>query len=140
MFPVPYIILAALILWKEFALWYYHRVMPPLLRAAMVVPGVMLAIAYVIFQFGEAYIPMEFRSAVARDILFVFFLWNGVFVYFTREQQAKVLERFWGALHRGGYLVLGRSEKMAASLVGRFELVNGRERIYKKPYNAERRF
>lgn len=70
------------------------------------------------------------------DVIFC----RNVFIYFTREQQAKVLEGFWTALHRGGYLVLGRSEKMAASLVQRFELVNGRERIYKKPYNAEREF
>lgn len=89
MVPIPYIILAALILWKEFALWYYHRVMPPLLRAAMVVPGVALSIAYVIFQFGEGYLPVAFRAAVSHDILFVFFLWNGIFVYFTRDQHRR---------------------------------------------------
>jgi chemotaxis methyl-accepting protein methylase len=63
-------------------------------------------------------------------------LCRNVFIYFTREQQAKTLERFWSALHRGGYLVLGRSEKMAPAIVGRFELVSGRERVYRKPYNG----
>jgi chemotaxis methyl-accepting protein methylase len=63
---------------------------------------------------------------------------RNVFIYFTREQQARVLERFWSALHKGGYLVLGRSEKMAQSLVGRFDLVSGRERVYRKPYNSDR--
>lgn len=61
---------------------------------------------------------------------------RNVFIYFTREQQARVLESFWSVLHRGGYLVLGRSEKMAPSVAGRFELVSGRERVYRKPYNG----
>jgi len=56
-----------------------------------------------------------------------------VFIYFSREQQAQVLEHFWGALARGGFLVLGRSEKLSASVSDKFELYNGRERIYRKP-------
>lgn len=66
-------------------------------------------------------------------------LCRNVFIYFTREQQAKILERFLSALHRGGYLVLGRSEKMAPAVAGRFELVSGRERVYRKPYNGATR-
>ncbi|HEY3316928.1 MAG TPA: protein-glutamate O-methyltransferase CheR [Coriobacteriia bacterium] len=63
-------------------------------------------------------------------------LCRNVFIYFTREQQARVLESFWRVLYRGGYLVLGRSEKMAPALAARFELVSGRERVYRKPYNG----
>lgn len=63
-------------------------------------------------------------------------LCRNVFIYFTREQQAKILESFWSVLHRGGYLVLGRSEKMAPAVADRFELVSGRERVYRKPYNG----
>ena len=63
------------------------------------------------------------------DIIFC----RNVFIYFTREQQARVMERFWSALHRGGYLVLGRSEKLAPSLAHRLELVDGARRIYRKP-------
>lgn len=58
---------------------------------------------------------------------------RNVFIYFNREQQEKVLWEFWESLHRGGYLVLGRSEKMAPSLVSKFELVDGRQRVYRKP-------
>lgn len=63
------------------------------------------------------------------DVIFC----RNVFIYFTREQQARVLDLFWSALSRGGYLVLGRSEKLAPQAAERFELVNGRERIYRKP-------
>jgi chemotaxis methyl-accepting protein methylase len=57
---------------------------------------------------------------------------RNVFIYFTREQQERVLELFWRALSRDGYLVLGRSEKMSPALSDRFEAVSGRERIYRK--------
>lgn len=69
------------------------------------------------------------RPMTVVDVIFC----RNVFIYFSREQQAQVLEQFWGALARGGFLVLGRSEKLAASVADRFELYNGRERIYRKP-------
>jgi chemotaxis methyl-accepting protein methylase len=64
---------------------------------------------------------------------------RNVFIYFTKEQQARVLERFHEGLHPGGYLVLGRSEKMPPAVAGLFELVDGRERVYRKPYNGDGR-
>ena len=62
------------------------------------------------------------------DVLFC----RNVFIYFTREQQARVLDIFAGSIARDGYMVLGRSEKLAASVAGLFELVSGRDRIYRK--------
>ncbi len=86
MITVPYIVLAALILGKEFLLWHYHKVMPPIVKAAIVIPGVALAVCYVLFQFYEQDLPLHFRHAISNDILFVFFLWNGLLVFFTRDQ------------------------------------------------------
>ncbi|MDH4140784.1 MAG: protein-glutamate O-methyltransferase CheR, partial [Coriobacteriia bacterium] len=63
------------------------------------------------------------------DVIFC----RNVFIYFSREQQETVIEMFSGALSRGGYLVLGRSERLVPSMASRFELVNGRERVYRKP-------
>lgn len=63
------------------------------------------------------------------DVIFC----RNVFIYFTREEQERMLEVFWASLARGGYLVLGRSERMATSMIGRYELIDGRERIYRKP-------
>ncbi len=86
MVPVPYIVLSALILWKEFTLWHYHRVMPPSVKAAIVIPGLALAFVFAVFQFYEQVLPLNFRHAIINDILFVFFLWNGLLVFFTRDQ------------------------------------------------------
>lgn len=59
---------------------------------------------------------------------------RNVFIYFNREEQDRLLGVFWSALARGGYLVLGRSERIPPGSEPRFELVDGRERIYRKPY------
>jgi chemotaxis methyl-accepting protein methylase len=59
-------------------------------------------------------------------------LCRNVFIYFTREQQERVTNVFHRALSRGGYLVLGRTEKMPAGSAGGFEAVNAKERIYRK--------
>ncbi len=60
-------------------------------------------------------------------------LCRNVFIYLDRPKQMAVLERFWGSLARGGYLVLGRSEKMPADMARRFEPIEPRERIYRRP-------
>jgi len=60
-------------------------------------------------------------------------LCRNVFIYLDRPRQMAVLERFWGSLARGGYLVLGRSEKMPAEMVRRFEPIEPRERVYRRP-------
>lgn len=59
-------------------------------------------------------------------------LCRNVFIYFDRAQQAKVLEGFSRSLVRGGYLVLGRSEKLSEEAAALLEVVDGRERIYRK--------
>ncbi|MHB8706519.1 MAG: CheR family methyltransferase [Coriobacteriia bacterium] len=63
------------------------------------------------------------------DVIFC----RNVFIYFNREEQGRMLGVFWSALARGGYLVLGRSERIAPSTAARFDLISGRERIYRKP-------
>ena len=58
---------------------------------------------------------------------------RNVFIYFNHADQSRLIESFWEALTRGGYLVLGRSERLSPALAKRFELVSGRERVYRKP-------
>ncbi len=60
-------------------------------------------------------------------------LCRNVFIYLDRARQMAVLERFWGSLARGGYLVLGRSEKMPAEMARRFDPIETRERVYRRP-------
>jgi chemotaxis protein methyltransferase CheR len=62
------------------------------------------------------------------DVIFC----RNVFIYFTREQQARVLTNFAESLTRGGYMVLGRSEKMAPAVADSFEMLSGRDRVYRR--------
>jgi chemotaxis protein methyltransferase CheR len=57
---------------------------------------------------------------------------RNVFIYFTREQQERVVGVFQRSLVKGGYLVLGRTEKMPTEAAKVFEAVSGRERVYRK--------
>ena len=59
-------------------------------------------------------------------------LCRNVFIYFTREQQERVVGVFHRSLVKGGYLVLGRTERMATEAGKGFEPVSSRERIYRK--------
>jgi len=59
-------------------------------------------------------------------------LCRNVFIYFTREQQERITNLFHRSLARGGYLVLGRTEKMANGAAAGFEPVSSKERIYRK--------
>lgn len=61
---------------------------------------------------------------------------RNVFIYFDRDQQAKVLRNFWRSLSRGGYLVLGRSEKLSPEAATLLDPIDGKERIYRKPARA----
>ena len=65
---------------------------------------------------------------LAMDLI----LCRNVFIYFTREQQERIANVIHRALARGGYLVLGRTEKMPAGAAAGFEPVSGKERIYRK--------
>jgi chemotaxis methyl-accepting protein methylase len=79
---------------------------------------------------------VRFRSldlfADAPPMALDLILCRNVFIYFTREQQDRMTGVFHGALSRGGYLVLGRTEKMSTDWAKHFEPVSGRERVYRK--------
>lgn len=61
---------------------------------------------------------------------------RNVFIYFNREEQERMLAVFRDSLVRGGFLVLGRSERLATSVSRDFELIDARERVYRKPLNV----
>ena len=58
---------------------------------------------------------------------------RNVFIYFNRDDQERLLDAFWQSLTRGGFLVLGRSERLTPAIASRFELIDSRQRTYRKP-------
>ncbi len=57
---------------------------------------------------------------------------RNVVIYFDRAVQERLMHRFADALVPGGVLVLGKVETIVGSARARFELVEPRERIYRK--------
>jgi chemotaxis methyl-accepting protein methylase len=58
---------------------------------------------------------------------------RNVIIYFDREIQERLFERFYDALLPGGYLVLGKVETLLGVARAKLRAVNSRERIFQKP-------
>lgn len=59
-------------------------------------------------------------------------LCRNVLIYFTRQQQRRILEVLAAALPSGGFLVLGRAETMVTSCRELFRCIDPAERIYQR--------
>jgi chemotaxis methyl-accepting protein methylase len=57
---------------------------------------------------------------------------RNVLIYFSLEHQALILSRFARALSSGGYLVLGRVERLFGEARGQFEVTSARDRVYRR--------
>jgi chemotaxis protein methyltransferase CheR len=78
-----------------------------------------------------------------RDILmeppgtdYDFILCRNLLIYLDRDAQEEVLARFARALRPGGFLVLGRTEVFVGAGRATFEVVDARERIYRRVGSA----
>jgi chemotaxis methyl-accepting protein methylase len=60
-------------------------------------------------------------------------LCRNVLIYFDRTSQDRLLSRFVDVLKPGGFLVLGRAETLLGRLRDALQLVDTRERIYRRP-------
>lgn len=68
------------------------------------------------------------RPLVHLDII----LCRNALIYFSRDQQVKLFDKFYKCLNKSGYLILGKTESPAGELEGLFKPVSIRERIYQK--------
>ena len=59
-------------------------------------------------------------------------LCRNLLIYLDRDAQRRVFQAFVDTLRPGGYLVLGRVEMLPTVVKANFEVVNARERVYKK--------
>jgi chemotaxis protein methyltransferase CheR len=57
---------------------------------------------------------------------------RNVLIYFARDQQEKVINKFYKAILPGGYLILGKTEKLLGEIAKKFRLVDVSRRIYQK--------
>ena len=57
---------------------------------------------------------------------------RNVLIYFSRELQAQIIEKFHKSLRHGGYLVLGKTESIWGEITKKFSTVDQSNRIYRK--------
>ena len=57
---------------------------------------------------------------------------RNVLIYFSLEHQERILSRFAAALSDGGYLVLGRVERLFGDARPLFDVVSARDRVYRR--------
>ena len=104
---------------------------PPELRRAYFTAGdnaVVLPAAQAITRFerrdllSDPVPPGTFDLVVCRNVM----------IYFDRESQDRLIDRFHLVLAPGGFLVLGKTETLFGALRDRFETMLQRERIYRR--------
>lgn len=81
--------------------------------------------AYTTFRVESLLAPV---STGAFDLI----LCRNVFIYFEASLQERILVQLARALHPGGYLALGRVERIAGPARASFEPVHLRERVYRR--------
>ncbi|HTL38157.1 MAG TPA: protein-glutamate O-methyltransferase CheR [Kofleriaceae bacterium] len=57
---------------------------------------------------------------------------RNVLIYFDRETQERIFEKFYEALSPNGFLVLGKVETLLGRTRARFSVVDARERIFRR--------
>ncbi len=60
-------------------------------------------------------------------------LCRNVVIYFDRDRQERLFNRFVEALRPGGFLILGRVETLVGVARDRLTLEDPRERVYRRP-------
>jgi chemotaxis protein methyltransferase CheR len=71
---------------------------------------------------GEPSPPGSWDLIVCRNVL----------IYFDRETQERVFQKFYESLSPDGFLVLGKVETLLGQMRGRFAVVDARERIFRR--------
>ncbi|HEX2094018.1 MAG TPA: protein-glutamate O-methyltransferase CheR [Longimicrobiaceae bacterium] len=91
--------------------------------------------------------PFRLREEARRNVSFVrrdlisdpplqgqsLIVCRNVIIYFDREIQERLFQRFYDALLPGGFLVLGKVETLIGPTRALFRALNNRERIFQKP-------
>ncbi len=65
----------------------------------------------------------------AFDLVFC----RNVMIYFSREVQEEIFHKLYNSLVGGGYLVLGDSESLSQEMESKFQIIDKKNRIFRKP-------
>jgi chemotaxis methyl-accepting protein methylase len=86
-------------------------------------------------RFSKDDLASTVRFAPADSIFgsFDLVLCRNILIYFSLALQGRVLEKLHRSLSKGGYLILGDSDGLNKTMEQQFNIVNGRNRVFRKP-------
>jgi chemotaxis methyl-accepting protein methylase len=64
-------------------------------------------------------------------------LCRNLLIYFEKDLQGKVLANLYASLNPGGFLILGKTETLTEQMRGCFDVIDVRERVYRKNESCE---
>ncbi len=105
---------------------------PQELRAAYFSPGATAAVdptAKQLVRFARRDLLREEPPDRALQLI----ICRNVVIYFDRQTQEMLFQRFFDALAPGGYLILGKVETLLGTARGAFTAASPRERIFRRP-------
>jgi len=89
---------------------------------------------YVVSDRARALVSFEYhdivsgRSKSSMDLV----LCRNLLIYFEKELQQRALSNLYSSLNPGGFLILGKTESVGHQMSDCFEVVDLRERVYRK--------
>ena len=89
---------------------------------------------YVVNDLARALVSFEYHDLVSgrlksgMDLV----LCRNLLIYFEKELQQRALSSLYSSLNPGGFLILGKTESIAPQMSDSFEVVDLRERVYRK--------
>jgi len=77
------------------------------------------------FRYGDLTRDLGYKN---MDVIFC----RNVFIYFSKEAQARICLRFHSALNREGYLIIGKTEILPDEVRDKFACINSERKIFRK--------
>ncbi len=89
---------------------------------------------YVVSDRAKTLVTFKYHDALSDNTMFGMdiVLCRNLLIYFKKGLQEKALCNLFTALNPGGFLVLGKTETLPPQMLDYFEVVDLRERIYRK--------
>jgi len=77
------------------------------------------------FRYGDLTKDLGYRN---MDVIFC----RNVFIYFSKEAQARICMRFHSALNQNGYLIIGKTEMLPDEVRDKFKCIDSNCKIFQK--------
>lgn len=89
---------------------------------------------YIVSDRAKSLVTFKYSDIVSNNAMsgVDLLLCRNLLIYFQKELQEEAFDNLFAALNLGGFLILGKTENLTPQMLDNLEVVDVRERIYKK--------